>query len=400
LRRILLLAAIAMIVAAACSAKQPEQQATSTTTEPRSDRLVVLDGDNDAVIVTADGAIVRRLTDAGDSTIVFQPIWAPDGASVAYGRFDGTDASVVVTKSDGEPVTEHALPAPVIYLSWGRTGALGWLRNDAERGLAFEAVSPDGDRVEDGGGPFYFAWSPDGTRLLAHVGVDRLDVIQFGGNAEAIGEPPGAFSAPWWTERGQIYLTQDATGQRLIIDDGSGPTVVARVRGSAQLGVAASRIAVRSFDPEGSGLAAALQQAPLIPPDRLNVLDLDTGALTDVAGPRTIAFFWSPGGDRLLLLEAMGDEAGAVRWVVWSPEGTTAYTEFFLEDSWVRDFLPFFDQYAQSVRLWSPDGSAFAFPGSVAGTQGIWVQELDAEAPTMIGEGTWVDWAPAGSGLP
>lgn len=400
MRRILLLAAIAMIVAAACSAKQPEQQATSTTTEPRSDRLVVLDGDNDAVIVTADGGIVRRLTDAGDSTIVFQPTWAPDGASVAYGRFDGTDASVVVTKSDGEPVTEHALPAPVIYLSWGRTGALGWLRNDAERGLAFEAVSPDGDRVEDGGGPFYFAWSPDGTRLLAHVGVDRLDVIQFGGNAEAIGEPPGAFSAPWWTERGQIYLTQDATGQRLIIDDGSGPTVVARVRGSAQLGVAASRIAVRSFDPEGSGLAAALQQAPLIPPDRLNVLDLDTGALTDVAGPRTIAFFWSPGGDRLLLLEAMGDEAGAVRWVVWSPEGTTAYTEFFLEDSWVRDFLPFFDQYAQSVRLWSPDGSAFAFPGSVAGTQGIWVQELDAEAPTMIGEGTWVDWAPAGSGLP
>jgi TolB protein len=96
----------------------------------------------------------------------------------------------------------------------------------------------------------------------------------------------------------------------------------------------------------------------------------------------------------------MGDEAGAVRWVVWSPEGTTAYNEFFLEDSWVRDFLPFFDQYAQSVRLWSPDGSAFAFPGSVAGTQGIWVQELDAEGPTMIGEGTWVDWAPAGSGLP
>jgi TolB protein len=400
LRRILLLAAIAMIVAAACSAKQTEQQTTSTTTEPRSDRLVVLDGGNDAVIVTADGSIVRRLTDAGNTTTIFQPTWAPNGASVAYGRFDGTDASVVVTKSDGEPVDEHALPTPVIYLSWSHTGALGWLRNDAEQALAFEAVSPDGDRLEDGGAPFYFAWSPDGTRLLAHVGADRLDALGFGRNAEPVGEAPGAFRAPWWTERGQIYLTQDATGQRLITDDGSGPTVVARVRGSAQLGVVGSRIAVRSFNPEGSGFAAGLQQAPLIPPDRLTVLDLDTGALTDIAGPRTIAFFWSPVGDRLLLLEAMGDEAGTVRWVVWSAEGTTAYAEFFLEDSWVRDFLPFFDQYAQSVRLWSPDGSAFAFPGSVAGTQGIWVQELDAEAPTMIGEGTWVDWAPAGSKLP
>ncbi len=400
MRRILLLAVIAMIVAAACSAKQPEQQPTDTTIAPRSDRLVVLDGDNHAVIVAADGSVVRQLTDTGGTTAIFQPTWAPDGGSVAYGRFDDTDASVVVMSSEGEAVEEHALPTPVIYLSWSRTGALGWLRNDAEQGLAFEAVSPGGERLEDGGAPFYFAWSPDGTRLLAHVGADRLDALGFGRSAEPVGEPPGAFSAPWWTERGQIYLTQDATGQRLITDDGSGPTVVARVRGSAQLGAIGSRIAVRSFDPEGGGLAAGLQQAPLIPPDRLTVLDLDTGQLTDVAGPRTIAFFWSPSEDRLLLLEAMGDEAGTVRWIVWSAEGTTAYAEFFLEDSWVRDFLPFFDQYAQSVRLWSPDGSAFAFPGSVAGTQGIWIQELDAEAPTMIGEGTWVDWAPPGSGLP
>ncbi|MEA2058134.1 MAG: hypothetical protein U9O63_05400, partial [Actinomycetota bacterium] len=131
MRRILLLAVIAMIVAAACSARQPEQQAADTTIAPRSDRLVVLDGDNRAVIVAADGSVVRQLTDTGSTTAIFQPTWAPDGGSVAYGRFDGTDASVAVTGSDGEAVEEYALPTPVIYLSWSRTGALGWLRNDA-----------------------------------------------------------------------------------------------------------------------------------------------------------------------------------------------------------------------------------------------------------------------------
>jgi TolB protein len=396
-RRILVLAAITTVGVAACS-PTPSTQPSSTATVPHSQHLVVLDAEGDAVIVEDDGTEVRHLTDVDSTTSIFQPIWSRDGLAVAYGRFDDDTASVVVVDDDGQPIAEHPIPTPVIYLSWSPAGALAWLRNDAARGLAFEAVGPNGETLADDGAPFYFAWSPDGAEVLVHVGSDRLDSLSFEHDPVPVGAAPGAFPAPWWTEDGKIYLTQDATGQRLITDDGSGPTPVARVRGSAQFGASGSRVAIRSFDPEGSGLAASLQEIPLVPPDRLTVLDTDTGTLTDVAGPRTIAFFWSPIGDRLLVLEAVGDEAGTVRWVVWSPEGTTAYSEFFLEDSWVRDFLPFFDQYAQSVRLWSPDGSAFAFPGSVAGTEGLWVQHLDEAEPTRIGAGTWVDWAPTAAG--
>jgi TolB protein len=396
--RILVLAAIAIVAVAACSPTPSQQPSESTiTTLPDQHQLLVLDAGGDAVIVEDDGTVVRRLADAA-TTGIFQPIWSRDGSAVAYGRFDDDTASVVVVDDDGQPIAEHPIPTPVIYLSWSPAGALAWLRNDADRGLAFEAVGPNGETLADDGAPFYFAWSPDGAEVLVHVGSDRLDSLSFEDDPVPVGEAPGAFPAPGWTADGKIYLSQDATGQRLITDDGTGPTPVARVRGSAQFGASGSRIAIRSFDPGGSGLAASLQEIPLVPADRLTVLDTDTGTLTDVAGPRTIAFFWSPTGDRLLVLEAVGDEAGAVRWLVWSPEGTTAYSEFFLEDSWVRDFLPFFDQYAQSVRLWSPDGSAFAFPGSVADTDGIWVQHLDETEPTRIGGGTWVDWAPAAAG--
>jgi TolB protein len=396
-RRILVLAAITIVGVAACS-RTTSTQPPSTAPVPHSQHLVVIDAEGDAVIVEDDGTEVGRLTDVGSADSIFQPIWSRDGSAVAYGRFDSDTASVVVVDGEGQPIAEHPIPTPVIYLSWSPTGALAWLRNDAARGLAFEAVGPNGETLADEGAPFYFAWSPDGAEVLVHVGSDRLDSLSFERDPVPVGETPGAFPAPWWTEDGKIYLTQDATGQRLITDDGSGPTPVARVRGSAQFGASGSRVAIRSFDPEGSGLAASLQEIPLVPPDRLTVLDTDTGTLTDVAGPRTIAFFWSPTGDRLLVLEAVGDEAGTVRWVVWSPEGTTAYSEFFPEDSWVRDFLPFFDQYAQSVRLWAPDGSAFAFPGSVAGSEGIWVQHLDETEPARIGGGTWVDWAPAAGG--
>ena len=59
----------------------------------------------------------------------------------------------------------------------------------------------------------------------------------------------------------------------------------------------------------------------------------------------------------------------------------------------LRDLVPFFDQYAQSMTLWSPDGSAFAFPGVVDGEDGIWVQELAGADPRRIAGGSWVAWS-------
>ena len=81
------------------------------------------------------------------------------------------------------------------------------------------------------------------------------------------------------------------------------------------------------------------------------------------------------------------------RWSMWSESGTEELVRFTPEPRFITEFVPFFDQYAQSVSLWAPDGSAIAFPGVIDGNSGIWVQAIDGE-PTRIHDGSWVSWAP------
>jgi hypothetical protein len=49
-------------------------------------------------------------------------------------------------------------------------------------------------------------------------------------------------------------------------------------------------------------------------------------------------------------------------------------------------------QYAQSMSLWSPDGSAFAYPGiSEDGQEGIWIQSARPDrAPVLVADGDFV----------
>jgi TolB protein len=60
------------------------------------------------------------------------------------------------------------------------------------------------------------------------------------------------------------------------------------------------------------------------------------------------------------------------------------------------EYLQFFEQYAQSMRLWSPDSRAFAYPGmSEDGQEGIWIQSARPDrAPVLVAEGDFVAWSP------
>jgi hypothetical protein len=75
---------------------------------------------------------------------------------------------------------------------------------------------------------------------------------------------------------------------------------------------------------------------------------------------------------------------------VWTADGTkTDYAEFLPSVVMVRDMLPFFPQYAQSMSYWSPDSTAFVY----AADDGIWVQELDGARPNNVSDGSWVAWS-------
>ena len=62
----------------------------------------------------------------------------------------------------------------------------------------------------------------------------------------------------------------------------------------------------------------------------------------------------------------------------------------------LREYAPFFTQYAQSTTPWAPDGSAFAYAAEdPSGLGRIIVQTLGGPA-VAIGPGVSVTWSPAG----
>ena len=56
--------------------------------------------------------------------------------------------------------------------------------------------------------------------------------------------------------------------------------------------------------------------------------------------------------------------------------------------------LPFFDQYALSHRLWSPDGGSIALPVVAEGTEQIVVVQADGSGARRVADGVEDFWSP------
>ncbi len=57
--------------------------------------------------------------------------------------------------------------------------------------------------------------------------------------------------------------------------------------------------------------------------------------------------------------------------------------------------LPFFDQYALSHRLWSPDGASFAIPVVAAdGSDQVMIVQADGSGARAVARGVVAFWSP------
>ncbi len=368
---------------------------------PDVGRLVVLDDDGQVVAMDPDGADPVVLSEAAE--VPFQPIWSPDATRVAYAtRSDRPE--LVVTGADGDSVRRAALQSPAFYLAWSPDGEqVSALRNGSEA-VALDVVdlgASDLAAVElDQGAPYWFSWDPEGDRLAAHVGTDRLDVVGADGEISPLGVGPGAFRVPEWTADGLVAVGAEAGQQALIRIATDGEVeVLAAVDGVVGFSVnpAGTKVAIQSFEPDDDGTGEAIEaslpaQEPL-PSNNLLVVDLETGDVTVVSLQDALAFFWSPVDDRLLVLDD-GEGDGAVRWRVWDGETLTDGPTFQLEASFARELLAFFDQYQRSMSLWAPDGSGYTFPGRIDGEEGIWVADVTSARATKVADGSWVAWSP------
>lgn len=366
------------------------------------DRLLVVDGGGRVLTMRPDGEEAVALTEvAGSDLRFFQPTWSPDARRVAWTEVDtrGTtpEARLVTAGFDGVGRTAATTPVAGFYLAWDPTSSrvayLGSAGPNENIELGVVDVEGGGESLPlDSGEPFYFSWGPEGDRLLVHVGADRLEELRLDGSAEPIGGRPGSFQAPVWSRGGTlVYAAVAGPGQALVAAEGPAGDARRLVRFDAD-GIAFV------LSPDGGRVAFQVVGGGSPTQDRvLSVVDVAGGDVVPISPVPSLAFFWSPQGDRLMFLRpSLQQDVVWFRWIVWDGEDFFQTPRFQPSEEFARNYLPFFSQYAQSMSLWSPDGSSFAYAGTNEdGESGIWVVEAVPDAvPALVSDGVFVAWSP------
>lgn len=399
------------LVLAACSGSNGEPEA-EVPAPAKHIALLGADG-NIATYDRASGVITPVTDDAEPGRLYSQPTWSPDGSRLAFvassAPVSGIQASVppvrvalqaqaettgsirIVAATGGETTI---IPTPFLpfYMYWSPDGTkLAFLGLDASTGRqafgVLDVATGSADRI-DAGQPYFFAWSPASDRLLIHATNRELYYLALDGTKQALEATPGSFSAPGWIGETQLFPVQEGRRQILRLFDQNGN---------------------QRRDATDFGLAIAFGLNP--DEERAAYIDIGTGANAFGLGPLVVnspggvtevaelaaAFFWSADGGRLLYLtpDSTGEGFG-LRWNVWDGSETIEFERYLPTTTFAQQYLPFFGQYANSLSLFSPDGSSFTFAGTIEGRgQGIWVQDIRRDTPAeLVGPGQFSTWAP------
>lgn len=428
-----LLATLSLALLAACGG--PVDQVApppAPTSLPSVDRIAYVGDDGNVYTVKGDGAqreqvtrlgtgpvaslAVAGLAQARPSSYYAWPAWSPDGSRLAVSRVivegsivDGVDLRVIDLATGQDTVVFANNPLNVGYVAhraphypyWNPDGnSVAFLASGAS-GLTLYTVSADGEGGAEevaSGAPLYFVWSPLGDGALLHV-RDRLLMAEGTDTLDTSALPVGglAFRAPGLSHDGGLMAFVGSTpsgGLALHTANAGG--------GGASVLVEAEGLRAFLWSPTDGRIAVSNDLLPgLSLYDGFSVLDARTGnKLLAVTDP-TLAFVWSPDGSRLAYAVLDPEE----EWLVWKVAGLEGSEPRelvrFLPTQEMFIWLSYFDQYAHSHGVWSPDGSHLVFAGRIPEPDGAvrsqdQVIVLDAEGlsePKVIAEGTVAFWS-------
>ena len=301
------------------------------------------------------------------------PLVSPGGDLVAFSGYAGGSngsahlglyATGIDSRGPGliyanEPGSDGIARGTPHYSCWSPDGSkLAFIAQTA-RGLTlfvWNADSGESPRALLDGGPMYFSWSNTSDELFVHsfTGHYLVDVSSDEGDASPE-QFPGLstqYMSPSWDKtrrRIAFFLDAEQRRQRLVTIDLedqavrvqteiSGIASLAWRPRSSQLGIARTMIGSSGFY---SGL---------------HVIDCDTREERQIVDDPMLAFYWSHDGSRVAYVTSSEGAEGSLRiGVATVDDGSVVYLPDFRPSQEQLTHFMFFDQYAQSLPLWSPD---------------------------------------------
>ncbi len=371
----------------------------------------------------ADAAIRsgRSTTDLDTGTLPAQPTWSRDGSLLALVSLEGRQAEIdIYDGATGTLVAGAPTDRLYFFLSWSHDGsriaALGPGTGDnGEPQTVLDILDADGAVLHADAAAaesLFVAWDPDQPRLAAHAD-DRLLRIDADGTASDLGAVGTGFFAPKWIPfSDEVLLTTDIEGSAFLVRrsiDGQ-DTLRSLGPAEAEMGISVNPVGdvaavSQRFDVENDPAAERIA-LPFLPQTgttrsgSVEIVDLATGDRTEVFTGFTLWTEWNPQGTHLLIYEA-DVAAGTGTWWAYEhrpglePLPATEIATFEPTPIFLRSYLVFGDQFIESPRLWSPDGTEFVYAeltdtGSLIRTSGV----DGVDQPTAIGTGEAGFWSP------
>jgi len=276
------------------------------------------------------------------------------------------------------------------------------------RGLFVEVIK---DQVEGNpsievgrGAPFYYSWSPNGEQMLWQRFNRRLDVYDLASGEidTELSQTPGIFQAPDWSPVDNrlmvgVYNVEENKTDIVVVDGEEETVLASDLEGLVSF----------TWSPNGQYVAYVDGTGPLI------VLDSQTGdVIVRTVGSGVGPFFWSPDGESIafITLASAPDSATAKSGLLtanlyqnmqlaWSvldiPTGDILRYGAFTPTRNMVYMFTYFDQFAQSHSVWSPDSRYIVYSEINDGEAMTNILDTVTEdtVPLSISDGTLAIWS-------
>ena len=382
-------------------------------------RIAYVDLDGQIHTVNPTGFDDRRISpEVGFFT---WPTWSPDARRLVF--------SGVVDGNGGDPkISLYALnntSGRISEIYAGEPGVTGVLASGVvhyslwspdSRQLAFVAVTSrgltlllddlqenvDADYVLDQG-PLWISWSPDSRYLLAHRDADHFLVdTQDGIQVNELDIRSAGYRVASWKplESTIIVASKNGPGGSTLVT----AEVADGVLDAPRLKFQGSPNPAFLWSSNGEVLAVTGSSRAVIYQGLFTrIYDGLTMIYDDDAKPpleireNVFAFFWSPDGTKLAYV-TISNTPGVLRWMVMNAaDGNSWPLVDFIPSRNQLTMFQFFDQFAYSHSLWSPDSGSLVFAG-VLSTEAI-SASLSAHRGHLIPNIIVVDASPQPSNL-